>query len=234
MSLHWYNRNAVGTHFGGSLYAMVDPHVMLMLMQLLGKDYWVWDKSAEIEFVKAGKGKVSAVIAISDGALNAIRLETREGKKYFPVFDIEVKDETGALVARITKTLYVRKKSRRSLMEAKRIPSIKINFMKSPHHKTHPVSGVWGGATPQGDIHCNFYIEHPEIPATMDLEMDMATGKAIEKIPKSEKVYVREILTSVILRPDIAMSIGKWLIKKAETIHRSRQLSTQEPRGTIQ
>ena len=47
MRLRWYNRNAVRTHFGGSLYSMVDPHLMLMLMQLLGREYIVWDKSAE-------------------------------------------------------------------------------------------------------------------------------------------------------------------------------------------
>jgi len=57
MSMHWFNRNAVGTHFEGSLYAMVDPHLMLLLMKLLGKDYWVWDKSATIEFIKASKKK---------------------------------------------------------------------------------------------------------------------------------------------------------------------------------
>ena len=51
MSLRWFNRNAVGTHFGGSLYSMVDPHLMLLLMQLLGKEYLVWDKAANIEFV---------------------------------------------------------------------------------------------------------------------------------------------------------------------------------------
>ena len=31
MRLRWHNRNAVGTHFGGSLYSMTDPHLMLML-----------------------------------------------------------------------------------------------------------------------------------------------------------------------------------------------------------
>lgn len=46
MKLHCYNRNAVGTHFGGRLYSMVDPHLMLMLMQLLGEDYVIWDKAA--------------------------------------------------------------------------------------------------------------------------------------------------------------------------------------------
>ena len=38
MKMRWYNRNIMGTHFGGSLYAMVDPQYMLMLMQVLGEE----------------------------------------------------------------------------------------------------------------------------------------------------------------------------------------------------
>lgn len=111
MKLHWFNRNAVGTHFGGSLYSMVDPHVMLLLMQLLGEDYWVWDKTAEIEFIKASKGKVSSIIRISNGDLNVIKQETNDGKKYFPEFVVEIKDEDNNLVARVKKVLYVRRKN---------------------------------------------------------------------------------------------------------------------------
>ena len=69
MKLRWYNRNAVGSHFGGSLYAMVDPHLMLMLMHILGNDYIVWDKSAEIDFVRPGRGRVMANFAITDEEL---------------------------------------------------------------------------------------------------------------------------------------------------------------------
>ena len=61
MSLRWFNRNAVGTHFGGSLYAMVDPHLMLLLIRLLGEKYWVWDQSAAIDFIKASKQKVTSI-----------------------------------------------------------------------------------------------------------------------------------------------------------------------------
>ncbi|MCX4198124.1 DUF4442 domain-containing protein [Methylobacterium organophilum] len=46
MVLRWYNRNYVGTQFGGSLYSMVDPFFVLMLMENLGRDYIVWDKAA--------------------------------------------------------------------------------------------------------------------------------------------------------------------------------------------
>jgi hypothetical protein len=62
MSLRRFNRNAVGTHFGGSIYSMLDPHLMLLLIQLLGNDYWVWDKSAHIDFIKASKQNVTSII----------------------------------------------------------------------------------------------------------------------------------------------------------------------------
>jgi len=111
MSLHWFNRNAVGTHFGGSLYSMVDPHLMLLLMQLLGKDYLVWDKSASIEFIKASKSKVTSLIKISNKELEAIRRHTDNGEKYYSNFLIEIRDEEDDLVARVKKTIYVRQKS---------------------------------------------------------------------------------------------------------------------------
>ena len=110
MSLRWYNRNAVGTHFGGSLYSMIDPHLMLLLMQLLGKEYLVWDKSASIEFFKASKTKITSVLKLSDEDLKVIRRNTNNGEKYFSNFIVEIKDEDNDLVARVKKTIYVRRK----------------------------------------------------------------------------------------------------------------------------
>ena len=110
MSLRWFNRNAVGTHFGGSLYSMVDPHLMLLLIQLLGRGYWVWDKSADIEFIKASNQKVTSVIKISNDDLEEIKRHTDNGEKYFPEFKIEIKDEDNDLVAIVKKIIYVRRK----------------------------------------------------------------------------------------------------------------------------
>ena len=112
MSLRWYNRNAVGTHFGGSLYSMIDPHLMLLLMNSLGKDYIVWDKSAEIDFIKASKSKVSAIFKISDNEIIQIKTATQNGEKYLPEFNIEIKDESNNLIANAKKTLYIRKKTK--------------------------------------------------------------------------------------------------------------------------
>lgn len=111
MQLRWYNRNAVGTHFGGSLYSMVDPHLMLMLMNILGNGYVVWDKSATIDFHRPGRGRVHAGFTISDNDLEIIMINTEGGGKYLPQFTVDITDEGGELVARVTKTLYIRKKT---------------------------------------------------------------------------------------------------------------------------
>jgi len=99
LSLRWYNRNSIGTHFGGSLYSMVDPHPMLQLMQLIGKDYIVLDKSGSIDYVKATKNKVSSKIRITDKDLEEIKRNTDTGEKYLKEFVIDIKDQDGELVA---------------------------------------------------------------------------------------------------------------------------------------
>lgn len=110
MKLRWYNRNYVGTQFGGSLFAMTDPWYMLMLMHNLGRDYFVWDKQADIEFVAPGRGRVSAHFHLEDETLALIRAKTADGEKYLPCFTIDILDSDHQLVARVQRTLYVRKK----------------------------------------------------------------------------------------------------------------------------
>lgn len=110
MNLRWYNRNYVNTHFGGSLYSMTDPFFMLMLLQILGKDYIVWDKAAHIEFIKPGRGRLTARFIIEEEEIGNILKNTAGGQKYLPEFSVDIKDEADETVASVTKILYVRKK----------------------------------------------------------------------------------------------------------------------------
>jgi hypothetical protein len=110
MDLHFWNANFVGTHYGGSLYSMTDPFYMLMLIENLGRDYIVWDKSASVRFRKPGKGKVVASFRLSDEQIEGIRQELNTQEKIEPAFVVEVKDDTGAVVAEVQKVLYVRKR----------------------------------------------------------------------------------------------------------------------------
>ncbi|MBT8332811.1 MAG: DUF4442 domain-containing protein [Desulfobacterales bacterium] len=110
MKLRWYNRNIFGIHFGGSLYSMADPHFVIMLMNLLGSDYLVLDKSATIEFLRPAKGRVFATFEITDDELAIIRAQTDKKRRSLPEFTTTIVDENQKTIARIYKILYVRKK----------------------------------------------------------------------------------------------------------------------------
>lgn len=109
-----WNRNYFGTHFGGSLFAMTDPFWMIMVRENLGGDHYVWDKAAEIEFVKPGRGRVAAEFRLDEADLETIRRAAAGGDKHLHWFDTVLHDQAGDVVARVRKQVYVRlKKSAR-------------------------------------------------------------------------------------------------------------------------
>lgn len=106
----WYNRNYVGTHFGGSLFAMTDPFWMIMVLQRLGPGYLVWDQAAEIRFVKPGRGTVVAEFRLDDAVVDQLRAAAEGGEKVLHWFDMDVTDPSGDVVAHLRKQVYVRRK----------------------------------------------------------------------------------------------------------------------------
>jgi acyl-coenzyme A thioesterase PaaI-like protein len=107
----FYNRNYVGCHFGGSLFAMTDPFWMMMVMRNLDRSYTVWDKSAEIEFLRPGRGTVTARFRLTADLLDEIRANTVEdGSKYLRRFQVDITDAREQNVARVYKTLHIRRK----------------------------------------------------------------------------------------------------------------------------
>jgi hypothetical protein len=108
MKLRWWNANYVGTHYGGSLYSMTDPFFMVMLIEILGKDYIVWDKSATIRFKKPGRGTVFAKFRLTDQQIDEIKQALTIEKKIERVFAVEVKDKSGTVIAEVEKLLHIR------------------------------------------------------------------------------------------------------------------------------
>jgi acyl-coenzyme A thioesterase PaaI-like protein len=107
-----WTRNINGTQFGGSMFAMTDPIYPLMLMGALGKEYLVWDKQADIDFIKPGRGRLCAEFWLSDSSVDEIKAATESGDKHFPQFLVHIKDHSGQVVAEVNRTLYVRKKAK--------------------------------------------------------------------------------------------------------------------------
>jgi len=110
LKFSWYNRNFVGTHFGGSLYSMTDAFYAVMLFNVLEQQYWVWDQKGSIEYLKPGKSRVSTEFKIDDAFLERVKAATANGDKYLEDLSTDIIDEAGEVIARVTRTIYVRKK----------------------------------------------------------------------------------------------------------------------------
>ena len=110
LRLRPWNRNYVGTQFGGSLFAMTDPFWMLLMLHALPRDYIVWDKAGEIEFVKPGRSTVHAEFRIDDAVIEEIKAAAAGGDKVLRWFDTDVIDAEGEVVAKVRKQLYIRRK----------------------------------------------------------------------------------------------------------------------------
>ena len=104
------NRNYVGTHFGGSLFAMTDPFFMIMMMKNLGREYVVWDKAGLVRFLKPARGTVVARFHLPEDRIEEARARTAEGERHEPRFRVEIVDQQGVVVADVEKTLYIRRK----------------------------------------------------------------------------------------------------------------------------
>jgi acyl-coenzyme A thioesterase PaaI-like protein len=110
LKLRWYNKNYVGTHFGGSIFAMTDPFYMLMLIKNLGDGYIVWDKAAHIDFKKPGRGTLQAHFVMTPEIIKQVKDNTSNNQKYIFDLPIDVMNEQNEVVATVIRTLYVRTK----------------------------------------------------------------------------------------------------------------------------
>jgi hypothetical protein len=108
MKLRRWNANYVGTHYGGSLYSMTDPFYMVMFIEILGRDFIVWDKSASIRFRRPGCGTVFAKFRITEEQIAEIREALKTQEKIDREFSVDVKSGDGEIIAEVKKLLQFR------------------------------------------------------------------------------------------------------------------------------
>ena len=110
MKLRWYNKNYVGTQYGGGIFSMTDGFYIVMLIQILGREYTVWDKASRIQFLKPGKTELCAKHHLSNEVIEDIISKTKDGSRYFAEISIDVTDTSEQVIARVDKTIYIRKR----------------------------------------------------------------------------------------------------------------------------
>ena len=108
----FWNRNMVGTQYGGSIYSMVDPIYMAMLLTHLRKEYIVWDKSASIRFKKPGKTDLIADFKLTFDDLIDIKKRLETEPKIDWERQVQILDTQGEVVAEVSKVIHIRKKSK--------------------------------------------------------------------------------------------------------------------------
>ena len=113
LPLSWRTRNYVGTIFGGSMYAAVDPVYMIMLIKNLGPDYIVWDKAASVRFGKPGRTRLYARFHLPPGELDVIRASLTSGGSIDRVYRVELTDRAGTVHAEVEKTIHIRRREAR-------------------------------------------------------------------------------------------------------------------------
>ena len=107
LPLSWRTRNYVGTIFGGSLYAAVDPFFMIMLMKNLGPDVVVWDKAASIRFRKPGRGVLLATFRMEEAELADIGHLLLERPKVERTYTVQLVDSAGLVHAEVEKVIHI-------------------------------------------------------------------------------------------------------------------------------
>ena len=110
LPLSWRTRNYVGTIYGGSMYGAVDPFYMVMLINILGPEYVVWDKSASIQFKRPGRSRLYATFTLEEQEIERIKAEAAQCSSLERTYQVNLTDRAGNIHAVVTKLLYIRRK----------------------------------------------------------------------------------------------------------------------------
>ncbi|MGO8917635.1 MAG: PaaI family thioesterase [Stellaceae bacterium] len=108
LPLNWKTRGYWGSIFGGSMYAAIDPVLLVMLARRLGPGYVVWDKAATMEFKKPGRSTLYARFRIEAAEIEELRLRLAREGRLDRTYRIELTDRAGTVHAAFTKTLHLR------------------------------------------------------------------------------------------------------------------------------
>jgi len=112
LPISYKNRNYVNSIFGGSMFSAVDPIPMVQLINILGDDYVVWDKSAEIFFKRPAREHLYAKFNYSQEEIEAIKERVRKEEEIEIIkTTLLTNREENKVFCEVRKNIYVANKS---------------------------------------------------------------------------------------------------------------------------
>lgn len=110
LPLSYKNRNYVGAIFGGSMQSATDPIYMIQLMNILGDDYIVWDKSATIKYKRPAREDIYGFFVFTTDEIEMIKDKVEQEKEFNYQKSLALKSASDTVYAEIDKTLYIAQK----------------------------------------------------------------------------------------------------------------------------
>jgi hypothetical protein len=95
---------------------------------------------------------------------------------------------------------------------------VKFSFAEDSDYKLHPATGAWGGPTPNGEIAIHFFVELQAFPDEVEMFMDKNGNQSEGDRKYSGTEFVRRLQTGVVLRPDVALIVGEWIVNNAKSM----------------
>ncbi|AXO80852.1 DUF4442 domain-containing protein [Olleya aquimaris] len=110
LKLNWKNRNYAGSIFGGSMLSATDPIYMIQLIQILGKDYVVWDKAVTAKYKRPGKSTIYGEFIFTEEEIEALKTKLKTEQQVDIIKTMNLVNDKKEVIAEFTKTLYIAKK----------------------------------------------------------------------------------------------------------------------------
>lgn len=106
--ISYKNRNYANSIFGGSMFSAVDPIPMVQLINILGNDYIVWDKSAEINFKRPALENLFAEFRFSKTEIEKIKENVKDKGEVFISKKIDLTSQDKSKVfCEVEKVVYI-------------------------------------------------------------------------------------------------------------------------------
>ena len=131
LPLSYKNKNFVNSIFGGSMFSATDPIAMIQLMSILGDNYIVWDKSAEIFFKRPAKEDLYADFVFTEQEVEHIKQRITETNEIDITKVIELTNKAQTITyCEVRKVIYVAAKEHYKAKQSSRLARQK-NFSKN-------------------------------------------------------------------------------------------------------
>lgn len=107
INLNWKNRNYAGSIFAGSMLSATDPIYMIQLIQILGDNYVIWDKSVKARYKKPAKSRVFGEFIFTAEEIENIKQGVADKNEIDIIKTMHLVDAKQNKIATFNKTLYI-------------------------------------------------------------------------------------------------------------------------------